>query len=88
MLDPEGDVLEYVQSTRHARQHLAWACDHTTLSTFEHQGHEYGMIDRAVGASLALLIGEELFASDCQLLINITRQVRYHRLASHPICVD
>jgi uridine phosphorylase len=33
---------------------------------------EFGLIGRVVGASFAVLVAEELFASGCQLLISIT----------------
>jgi MFS family permease len=72
VLDPDGDVLEYVQTTQQATQHATWACYHTQLYTFEHEGHAYGIIGRAVGASFAVLVAEELFASGCRLLISIT----------------
>jgi uridine phosphorylase len=35
-------------------------------------GIQYGVIPYAVGASFAVLVAEELFASGCQLLISIT----------------
>ena len=72
VLDPDGDLLEYVQATHQATEHPAWACYHTKLYTFEHAGHEFGIIGRAVGASFAVLVAEELFASGCQLLMSIT----------------
>jgi len=42
------------------------------LDTFLYEGIEFGVIGRVVGASFAVLVAEELFASGCQLLISIT----------------
>jgi uridine phosphorylase len=72
VLDPDGDLVDYLHATGRTRRHPTWACYHTTLDTFMHEDIEYGMIGRVVGAPFAVLVAEELFASGCQLLINIT----------------
>ncbi len=72
VFDPDGDLLDYLRATGRAQRHPAWACYHTQLDTFVHAEIEYGIIGRVVGASFAVLVAEELFASGCQLLISIT----------------
>ena len=72
VLDPDGDLVDHLHATGRAHRHPAWACYHTTLDTFVHEGTEYGIIGRVVGAPFAVLVAEELFASGCQLLISIT----------------
>ena len=72
VLDPDGDLVDYLHATNCASRHPTWACYHTVLDTFLHQGIEFGVIGRVVGASFAVLVAEELFASGCQLLISIT----------------
>jgi uridine phosphorylase len=72
VLDPDGDLVDFLCVTDHAHHHSTWACYHTDLYTFEHEGVEFGVIGRVVGASFAVLVAEELFASGCQLLISIT----------------
>ena len=72
VLDPDGDLVEYLQDTGCLYRHATWACYHTILDTFEHDGIEYGIVGRVVGASFAVLVAEELFASGCHLLISIT----------------
>jgi uridine phosphorylase len=72
VLDPDGDLVEFLQATGHARRHPTWACYHTVLETFLQDEVEYGIIGRVVGAPFAVLVAEELFASGCQLLISIT----------------
>ena len=72
LLDPDGDIVRYLQTSGQATQHLGWACYHTTLWTFDLAGTEVGVIGCAVGASFAVLIAEQLAASGCDLVISIT----------------
>jgi len=72
VLDPDGDIVRHLRSTGRAGHHPGWACYHTELDVFHHQGNEYGIVGCAVGAAFAVLIAEELFASGCRLLISIT----------------
>lgn len=72
VLDPDGDLVDYLRSHGLARPHPAWACYHTTLDVFDLDGSPVGIIGRAVGASFAVLVAEELFVSGCQLLISVT----------------
>lgn len=72
VLDPDGDIVRHLLAARRARLSPHWACYHTQLYTFEDDGIELGIIGCAVGASFAVLVAEELFASGCQFLINVT----------------
>lgn len=73
VLDPDGDVVRHLRSTGIVRTHEGWACYHTDLLTFELDGiGEVGIIGCAVGASFAVLLAEQLFASGCRLLISVT----------------
>jgi uridine phosphorylase len=72
ILDPDGDLMDYLAAAGHGHPHPSWACYHTQLTTFVHAEIEYGIIGRVVGASFAVLVAEELFASGCQLIISIT----------------
>ena len=72
ILDPDGDIVRHLRATGHADRHTGWACYHTDLYGFHHEGREYGIVGCAVGAAFAVLIAEELFASGCQLLISVT----------------
>jgi uridine phosphorylase len=72
VLDPDGDLVDYLQRTGQAQHHAAWACYHTQLHTFLHQQIEYGIVGRVVGAPFAVLVAEELFASGCQFIISVT----------------
>lgn len=72
VLDPDGDLVDYLSTRGRLHRHPTWACYHTVLDTFKHEEIEYGIIGRVVGASFAVLVAEELFASGCKLLISIT----------------
>ncbi len=72
ILDPDGDIEEFVIERYQAKLNDAWACYHTKLFEFEYEGQKIGIIGRAVGASFAVLLAEQLFASGCKLLLSIT----------------
>ena len=72
VLDPDGDIVRRLLATGGARRHPHWACYHTDLYQFHRQGLDYGIIGCAVGASFAVLLAEELFASGCRLLLSMT----------------
>lgn len=72
LLDPDGDILAQLQSDAVASKDASWACYHTDLFRVRRDGLEFGVIGRVIGASFAVLVAEELFASGCQLLISIS----------------
>jgi len=72
ILDPDGDIVRYLRAADRARRDPDWACYHTDLFAFEHEGLSYGIVGCAVGASFAVVVAEELFASGCGLLVSMT----------------
>lgn len=72
ILDPDGDMVRQLVATGRATRHPCWACYHTDLYRFEYERLEFGIIGCAVGASFAVLVAEEMFASGCKLLISVT----------------
>lgn len=72
VLDPDGDLFSYIRDSSIGKRNFYWACYHTELYNIEIEGLSVGVIGRAVGASFAVLVAEELFASGCRLLISIT----------------
>lgn len=72
VLDPDGDIVENLLARNQALPNEYWACYHTKLYDFELDELALGIIGYTVGAPFAVLVAEELFASGCQLLINIT----------------
>ena len=90
ILDPDGDIVRHLVAADRARRLASWACYHTDLHAFEHEGLSYGIIGCAVGAAFAVLVAEELFASGCKLLISITSAGQIVRVQAPPyfIVVD
>jgi uridine phosphorylase len=84
VLDPDGDIVRHLLATDRARRDRVWACYHTDLHKFEHHGREYGIVGCAVGASYAVLVAEQLFASGCELLISITSSGQIKPLGPPP----
>lgn len=65
ILDPDGDLVRQLRQSGAAKPFPAWPCYHTDLDVFELAG-------RTVGAPFAVLVAEQLFASNCSLLISLT----------------
>lgn len=81
VLDPDGDLVRHLRRTGKAHSHAGWACYHTDLLTFDLAGFgNVGIIGCAVGASFAVLVAEQLFASGCKLLVSVTSA---GRIADH-----
>ena len=72
ILDPDGNFLDYLNNENRVSLNNFWACYHSNLYTSEISEVPVGIIPRAVGASYAVLIAEQLFVSGCELLISIT----------------
>jgi purine-nucleoside phosphorylase len=72
LLDPDGDIVRALVTSGRSRRSASWACYHTDLYEFAHGGEHFGIIGCAVGASFAVLLAEQLFASGCRLLISMT----------------
>lgn len=72
VLDPDGDILRALRRAGRASLSPGWACYHTDLYEFEHDGMPFGIIGCAVGASFAVLLAEQLFVSGCRFLVSMT----------------
>jgi uridine phosphorylase len=72
VLDPDGDIMRRLVRERAVQRDADWACYHTDLFRGTLEGIELGMIGCAVGASFAVLLAEQMFASGCRLLISMT----------------
>jgi uridine phosphorylase len=72
ILDPDGDIVQNLVETGQALRNPYWACYHTSLYNYTYNGRVYGIVGNVVGASFAVLVAEEMFASGCRLLLSIT----------------
>jgi uridine phosphorylase len=90
ILDPDGDIVRHLRASGRAQRHPGWACYHTELFVFSHEGHEYGIVGCAVGAAFAVLIAEEMFVSGCRFLISVTSsgQIRSVQPPPYFIIID
>jgi uridine phosphorylase len=84
VLDPDGDLVRHLRASGNLKLDREWACYHTELHRFVEAGIEFGIIGCAVGASFAVLVAEELFASGCKLLISVTSAGQLVQLRSPP----
>ena len=50
----------------------SWACYHTALYECDWQGQRYGIVGNVVGGPFAVVVAEQMFASNCRLLVSIT----------------
>ncbi len=72
LLDPDGDVVRWLNQTGRSHRSETWACYHTDLWQTEVAGIPVGVVGNAVGAPFAVLVAEELFASGCKFLVSVT----------------
>lgn len=71
LLDPDGDLSRHLKDAG-ARGNPHWACYHTEMLELETEEGVIGVVGCAVGASFAVLVAEQMFASGCRLLVSIT----------------
>lgn len=72
LLDPDGDIVRHLVREGRAERSESWACYHTELWEADHDNVRIGIVGRAVGASFAVLVAEELFASGCEFVVSMT----------------
>jgi uridine phosphorylase len=87
LLDPDGDIVEYLSRTGTGRLHHGWACYHTQMWTTTTAGVGLGVVGNAVGAPFAVLVAEQLAASGADLVISITSAGQLLALADPPYFV-
>ena len=90
VLDPDGDLVEYLIRTNQARINECWACYHTKLYNIKQNGVEFAILGCAVGSSFAVLIAEQLFVSGCKTLINVTSAgiINSSKVATQFVLID
>ena len=72
LLDPDGDLAEYLIKNNLSTKNECWACYHSVLYQCNLNGITVGVIPCIVGSSYAVLVAEQLFVSGCKLLISVT----------------
>ena len=87
LLDPDGDVVEYLSRTGTGSLQPGWACYHTRMWTTTTDGVTLGVVGNAVGAPFAVLVAEQLAASGADLVISITSAGQLAAVADPPYFV-
>jgi purine-nucleoside phosphorylase len=87
ILDPDGDIVRALGRSGRTRRSSDWACYHTDLFEFDHGSESFGIIGCAVGASFAVLVAEQLFASGCRFLVSMTSAGQIVEQAAPPYFV-
>src|SRR5688572_15104033 len=59
LLDPDGDLADYLVKGEKASKNECWACYHSSLYNFELEGIQLGIIPNIVGSSYAVLVAEQ-----------------------------
>jgi uridine phosphorylase len=72
LLDPDGDIVRHLVRQARAERSASWACYHTDLWETDFGNGRLGIVGCAVGASFAVLVAEELFASGCEFVVSMT----------------
>ena len=72
LLDPDGDLHNYLQQGSLSKIDQCWACYHSSLYNFDSNGYTLGILPYAVGSSYSVLVAEQLFVSGCKVLISVT----------------
>ena len=72
VLDPDGDLVDYLKAQKLATKNPCWACYHSDLYSFDLDGTVIGILPCVVGAPYAVLVAEQLFVSGCEFLISVT----------------
>jgi uridine phosphorylase len=72
LLDPDGDLADYLLQSGEATKNECWACYHSLLYNFKLGSVILGIVPCVVGSSYSVLVAEQLFASGCRLLISVT----------------
>ncbi|MEP7231613.1 MAG: nucleoside phosphorylase [Ginsengibacter sp.] len=80
LLDPDGDVADYLLKNNLSTKNECWACYHSILYEYNFDGNTIGIIPCIVGSSYAVLVAEQLFVSGCKLLISVTSAGIINRL--------
>jgi hypothetical protein len=71
LIDPDGDIVSHVRRKYAAALCENWACYHTRMWQWSVGDVRCGVIGQVVGGSFSVLVAEQLFASGCELLVNI-----------------
>jgi len=79
VLDPDGDLADHAAAADPTSKHPGWACYHTDMWTLPTAVGTVGIVGRAVGASFAVLVAEQLAVSGAELVLSLSSAGRVGR---------
>ncbi len=72
VLDFDGDLTDWLVSTRSAQPCKSWACFHTTMFLVEMDGASCGIVPRTIGGPYAVLVAEQMAISGARVVLGLT----------------
>jgi uridine phosphorylase len=79
VLEFDGDLTDFLVSTRAAKVYNSWACFHTTMYSYEVDGVECGIVPRTIGGPYAVLIAEQMAVSGARVVVGLASAGRVSR---------
>ena len=83
VLEFDGDLTDWLISTRKVRVFGGWACFHTTMYSLEVDGSPFGIVPRTIGGPYAVLVAEQMAVSGARVVLGLTSAGRVS--ASMPV---
>ncbi len=72
VLEFDGDLTDWLVSSKKVKRADAWACFHTTMFSLEVDGERCGIVPRTIGGPYAVLIAEQMAVSGARVVLGLT----------------
>jgi uridine phosphorylase len=72
LLEFDGDLTDWLVSTRVVAPCKAWACFHTSMFSLEVDGVACGVVPRTIGGPYAVLVAEQMAVSGARVVLGLT----------------
>ncbi len=79
VLEFDGDLTDWLVSSRRAKVCRSWSCFHTTMYSYQVGGVECGIVPRTIGGPYAVLIAEQMAVSGARVVLGLTSAGRVSR---------
>ncbi len=84
VLEVDGDLTDRLVQSNTVKRWKTWACFHTPMFALEVDGRHCGVVPRAIGGPLAVLVAEQLLACGAKVVIGLTSAGRVSPQLSIP----
>ena len=72
ILEFDGDLTDNLVQSKAVSPWRNWACFHTPMFALDVDGKPCGIVPRTIGGSYAVLIAEQLLASEARVIVGLT----------------